>query len=118
MTKSDLRTGYIVTTRDRGEQIVIRSAQYSSFGSKDFLVSGSEDLWNILDDYADDLKMVGNDHWDIMKVEEVSHPYDFMNFDRHRKERKLIWERKEVRDVTMEEVNAKFGEEVRIVEKK
>ena len=121
MTKSDLRTGYIVTTRKGSEYVVFKGA-FASFDNSeniDMLVNGITKNWSTFGNYNDNLtREDGYRDSDIVKVEQASHPYSFMDLEYGKKTRKLLWERKESLDVTMEEVNAKFERPVRIVERK
>ena len=53
---------------------------------------------------------------DIVKVEVPYHPYDFLNLGHERDKRKLLWqEEPEIKEVTMSEVEEKFGCKVKIV---
>ena len=119
MTKSDLKTGMVVTVRDGKEYVVFKDSSSKDYGTEDLIVNGLGRNWTGLRSYNEDFSR--NDAYnnlDIVKVEQANHPYSFMDLEYEKKSRKTLWERKEPRTVTMEEVNAKFGEEVRIAEKK
>ena len=128
MKKSELKTGMIVTTRDGVEWLVLKDigfAYTSSCGNtyKDgvlinILYSSS---WNGLRYYDEDLmyqkKSLDDDNYDIVKVERVDHPTDMLNIERLKNKnlRTLLWERKEIKEVTMAEVEEKFGCKVKII---
>lgn len=126
MTKSELRTGMVVTFRDGRKCMVYRDCDYdSSYGngkikSMTTLVT-AEGTWSSLDsgNYQDNLKIYDNrkDDRDIMKVEVVHHPrmmwqeYDPNNFT-------TIWERNEPKQMTVAEIEAILGYKIEIVSEK
>ena len=125
MTKSELKTGMIVTLRSGQKYMVFRdifthyTRNVSSFDfSEDCIVSLTiSGSWNGLEYYNEDLTYNGalSESEDIMKVEVIDHPCDFQPGKILDKRLRLLWERIEIKEVTMAEVEAKFGCRVKIV---
>ena len=122
MQISDLKTGMIVTTRDGREWCVLRDFECTYEGAKVknaiLCYSNTYDKsWTSLSSYS---KMKNNgfmgDSLDIVKVEVPYHPYGFLNLEHEKDKRKLLWqEEPEIKEVTMSEVEEKFGCKVKIV---
>lgn len=120
MTLHDLATGMIVTTRNGQEWTVFRNYSCTMASTEEdntdgVLVRGIND-WLSFSAYNED--MTTNFHkelYDIVKVEISSHPCSMMYHDFRKFERRLIWEREPVKEVTMEDVEAMFGCRVKIV---
>lgn len=122
MTKKDIEVGDLVLLRD-GRVCVIRK------GYNRLVLYGkpSDDYpaitWiNTLDDYTDDLTDSDNYHkYDIMAVRKCWPEYigvyliDILLSDVTPDEIAWNWEREEVKEVTMAEVEEKFGCKVKIV---
>lgn len=109
MTLNDLKTGMIVKTRDGDSHIVMRNY----LGRSDILagLSDSNNIskkWNHLYTYNEDMTHQTYSEMDIMEVYD-SQPFSIGNI------RYLIWERKEHKEVTMQELEEKFGCKVKIV---
>ena len=105
MTKSDLKTGMIVTTRDGSEYWVLKdnTIGYDSF------VDVNYKKCIPFHSYSEDFKCyIHPEKSDIIKIEEP----EFFN---PKASRVLLWEREEIKEVTMEEVEKKFGCKVKIV---
>lgn len=105
MTKSDLKTGMIVTTRDGSEYWVLKdnTTGYDSF------VDVNYKKCIPFHSYSEDFKCyIHPEKSDIIKIEEP----EFFN---PKASRVLLWEREEIKEVTMEEVEKKFGCKVKIV---
>ena len=130
MTKSELKTGMIVTTQDGMEYVVFRNVQYlfeNPFKSHngeidDVLVNAQRNTWNRLEYYNEDLTYKSDGLTDIfakrneiVKVEIPYHPYAFMNIDIEKHRRKLIWKREIVKEITMADVEEQFGCKVKII---
>ena len=112
-TKSDLKDRMVVETRDGDKYILIG----------DRLLSGTSYLWlnshydehNLFHHgYNDDLTMSSGANWDIIKVYKEVNSLCFCN-DEVYGALDLLWERKPVKEVTMAEVEAKFGCRVKII---
>lgn len=84
--------------------------------TKDVIVNGQKGLWNNLsDNFNEDLTNKKDFCFDIVKVEIPYHPYCFMEMNHEKGRRKTIWEEKQCKEVTMAEVEQKFGCKVKIV---
>ena len=110
MTLNDLKTGMIVETRDGNSHIVMRDF----IDGGDILV-GISDNDNIVNSYIElsyyekDLKHNQLPGLDIMSVyTSYLHCIDIP--------KKLLWKREEYKEVTMKEIEEKFGCKVKIVE--
>ena len=123
MKKSELKTGMIVTIRDGIEYVVFKDFDYEKLNvltperyEEGCICNEKRNLWTGLCYYAEDLTYCGSisgNGCDIMKVEMPNHPFGFMNLDRE--ERRLLWKREEIKEVTMAEVEAMFGCKVKII---
>ena len=110
MTLNDLKTGMIVTTREGYSYIVMR----------DFIDDGDvlaglscnnkiADTWLSLSSYNQDMTVPKLPSLDIVNVYTSSvHSADTP--------KRLLWERKEYKEVTMKEIEEMFGCKVKIVE--
>ena len=125
MKKSDLRTGMIVELRDGKEYVVfidVCTTQYISDhyinenNYNSLIVNGDNCLWQSLKDYKEDLCNDNSKSYDIMKIYVPEHPYAFMKISYEKENRKLIWERKEFKEMTMKELEEHFGCRIKIVE--
>lgn len=120
MTKADLRTGMIVTVRSGCKYMVFLNAVADNEKETDIIVDiAMPKCWNKLEYYKNDLLYCGlradndwNKKFDIMKV---SKPKNYADFIHNIQEGEVIWERKEVKEVTMAEIEKKFGCKVKIV---
>lgn len=113
MKKSDLKTGHIVESRASGSKsLVVINNCYGEDG-----MIHSKDSWSPFTSYDDDLRWTfcGRDKdLDIVKVYEPRLPTNYLD----QSELKLVWcrekEDKEI-EVTMKQINKKFGCKVKIV---
>ena len=110
MTLDELKTGMIVKTREGKYNIVMRD--FIDCG--DILAGLSCDnkiseTWTSLSNYNQDMTNSRFPHIDIMSVYS-SYPYSAGT------PTKLLWERKEYKEVTMGEIEEMFGCKVKIVE--
>lgn len=121
MTKSDLRTGMIVTTREGKEYVFVKDFiiddDYTMKSCEDgILVNGQIPSWVNMRNYDDKLKAgINYESLDIMKVEIPNHPYAFTNIPYNKKYRKLVWERKEPKKMTVSEIEAILGYKIEVV---
>ena len=109
MTLNDLKTGMIVKTREGKYNIVMRD--FIDCG--DILAGLSCDnkiseTWTSLSNYNQDMTNSRFPHIDIMSVY-ASYTYSADT------PKRLIWERNEYKEVTMKEIEEKFGCKVKIV---
>lgn len=119
MTKSELKTGMIVTRRDGNKLTVYRdcACSFAHHIHKDVIVDASGEVWHPLDYFTEDLlNNKGYPEYDIVKVEVVRHPHDFNKFPHNAKISKVLWERPEpAKKMTVAEVEAILGYKVEIV---
>lgn len=114
MTLNDLKTGMIVTWRNGHEHVVIRNAATRCCDTRDCMVSYEHLSWNPLSCYNDNFKNKnGYCDFDIVKIEEVEHPYSILDLEYDRKNRKVLWE--ECRKLTVSEIENLLGYKVEIV---
>jgi hypothetical protein len=109
-TKSDLENSMVVECRNGEKYIVIDDKIISTIGYN-CLSNYNEDLTTILSTYKNENITVfkeGHSKYDIMKVYNKVLCIDFNTLQ-------LLWERSEVKEVTMAEVEEKFGCKVKIV---
>ena len=110
MTLNDLKTGMIVKTREGKYNIVMRD-----FIDEGDILAGLScnnkisDTWTSLSNYNQDMTNSRFPHIDIMSVYS-SYLYSADT------PKKLLWERKEYKEVTMSEIEEKFGCKVKIIE--
>ena len=116
MKLSDLKTGMIVTLRNGDEYVVFRDFSDLYTEATSIICNGKS--WNNLCYYSDGMKCssgcLGNMQ-DIVKVEIPYHPYSFFDLTREKHRRKLVWKEESVKEVTMAEIEEKFGCKVKIV---
>ena len=99
MTKSELKTGYIVTLRDGNEYIVILNSEACRKSKdvspeQDILLQNATKCWNRLSEYRENLTNIYFSSSDIVKVEKAPNPYSFIDLKHDKNLRKLLWERK------------------------
>lgn len=112
-TKSDLKTGMIVETREGIKYVVLLNA--CMFG--DLIVNGNDLCWNGLSNYNDELiEHHGYNELDIVKVYKPKHPYTIHTFEEDALE--LIWEREEYKEMTIAEIEKELGYSIKIVKEK
>lgn len=109
-TKSDLKNGDVTLRRDGTANIVcIETGTLISLSGFDYLKEVGEDLTDIK--YHDSI-------FDIVAVRRPTEPWhcQFCAFDK--KLGDLVYERKEVEEMTLEEVCKALGKEIKIVKSK
>lgn len=99
MTKADLKNRMVVECRN-GEKYIVIGDKILSTKGHNWLLDYNEDLTSEL----------GLPEYDIMKVYDKVFSLDF-----NKDMLELLWERKEVKEVTMSEVEEKFGCKVKII---
>ena len=124
MKLSELKTGMIVTTREGVEYVVFKDAvcKNPEYCGTVF-VNKKCFSWHEIKNFKEDMTYEsgwGGDYkkYDIVKVEIPSHPYSYMDLNYEEIKRKVIWEREEIKEVTMAEIEKKFGCKVKIVKEK
>lgn len=101
-TKDMLQTGMVIKNREGDYRLVINNK----------LVG--ENCYGDLNEYSDDMCSDYNHEFDVMEV------YTKINVLRdieHINAGRLLWTRKEQREITMDEIEEKFGCKVKIVNK-
>lgn len=121
MTKSDLKTGMIAKTRDGSEHTVFIDTipimcNYCDKIETSFIVNRSKNIWDSLNNYNNDLTHIEFEDLDIVEIYIPLHPYSFQDVEFQREKRRLIWKREEdIKEVTMKDIENKFGCKVKIV---
>lgn len=111
MKKSDLKTGMVVETRNGEKYLVMlgpdcEGRELINFGSGFMPLSR----------YADSLMIkTGDEGFDIMKVYSVGGSIRCLLRDKERMKFKLIWERDEPKEMTLEEIEKELGYKIKIV---
>ena len=102
MQKSDLKSGMSVKLRNGQIGFIV-----DVFGEK---IIQYEKNWTDLEQYNQDLRVATTncDEWDIMEVYTIL-SYDCVIRKNLCKPENLIWKRKEVTELTMQEIADKFG---------
>ena len=114
MTKSELKTGMIVTQRDGCKFMVFENAVLQvRNGCNKFLVEIHGQVWSDLEVYYnEDMTSTIEYNFDIMKVELCQTTRDLLNPER---ETVLLWERKEKKRYTYAQLREILGEEFEVV---
>lgn len=118
MTKSELKTGMVVTMRSGKKYRVYRNVatNWTDYNSKeDGVFVRNSQSWDKFEYYNNDLTSKMNKNGDIMKVELVRHPYDFIKDVMDVDIIETLWERKEAKEMTVAEISKLLGYEVKIV---
>lgn len=110
-TKKNLRNGDVAVLRNGKVGIVIPDQNVIVLDAGDF-----ERMCN----YADDLRIADYDYpeGDIMKVYRPNQPYQCRFRPDSYTEGTLIYERKEIEEMTLEEICSALGKEIKIVKEK
>ena len=119
MTKAELKTGMIVTTREGEEYLfikdfVVNDTYIMSSCGEGVLVNMHHPSWNMMKNYNNDLTNIEYKTLDIVKVEIANHPHDWIIMD-EKWYRTLVWERKETKQMTVEQIEAILGYNIEIV---
>ena len=115
MTKSELKTGHIVTLANGDEYLVLKDVDENCnyYHSHEILVS-YDGTWMSLSEHNEDMTYPKKEYteFDIIKVERVTHPCCIL----HGQRRILIWERKPPKkQYTYAQLKEILGEEFEIV---
>ena len=114
MTKSELKTGMIVTLANGKEYMVYKDVGYVGAETKDVCIEiSSSPSWLKLDNYNEDMTMPSYSALDIIQVIKSPHPYALLipNFEKERRE--IIWTKK--KRYTYAQLRDILGEEFEIV---
>ena len=115
-TKSDLKNRMVVEIR-KGEKYILVGDRFLSKTGFLWLNTHTDKNHGVHQGYNDDLTIDSGDSWDIVKVyKEVN----CLNFDENSPfcSLSLLWERSSIKEVTMAEVEKKFGCKVKIINDK
>lgn len=121
MKKSDLKTGYLVVTRDGHEYVVYLNVLTNYQRDKkpeDIIVynQGDSRRWNGLDTYNEDLTYKGKENKnDIMEVYMLYHPFTLQDMTYCEQMRKLLWQREEPKELTIKEIEEILGYSIKII---
>ena len=113
-TKSDLKNRMVVETRAGEKYILVDDRFLSKTGFLWLNTHTDKNRGTIHQGYNDDLTMDSGANWDIVKVYEEVNSLN-INDDHPLYSLSLLWERNSIKEVTMAEVEAKFGCKVKIV---
>jgi hypothetical protein len=106
-TKKDLKNGDFVKLRDGSVGIALVDINAITFGRQ----------YMALNDLHDDLTNNLDDNCDIVAIRRPNAPYDCIYEIFSNKKGELVYERKEVEEMTLEEVCKALGKEIKIVKK-
>lgn len=112
-TKNDLRSGDVVETRSGDKFLVLSDAQWPHY-FRGVKINGVP-RWIDLLDYAEDMTCESTRDLDIMKVWRVECPDD-QPWNMSTDDMELIFEREDIREMTMSELKRFLGFTVKIVE--
>lgn len=112
-TKSDLKNRMVVETR-AGERYILVDDRFLSKTGFLWLNTHADKNGVFHQGYNDDLTMSSGANWDIVKVYEEVNSLN-IDDDHPLYSLSLLWERNSIKEVTMAEVEAKFGCKVKIV---
>lgn len=104
-TKADLKTGDVILRRNGQTEII----------NHELKMCITKNGWNDLDDVHTDLTSKLNQEWDVIAVRRPKKKFDcrFDAFERNCGT--LVYERKEVEEMTLEQVCKLLGKEIKII---
>ena len=121
MTKSELKTGMVVTLRNGEMFTVYRNIACSSKNVEppEGVIVNEKDYYT-LDNFNDDLTYYFDaEEYDIVQVSLVYTPYDFSKYTKDAHVPKVIWKRPQVKKkLTIAEIESILGYKVEIVSEK
>lgn len=104
-TKADLKTGDVILRRN-GETEIING---------ELKMCITKNGWNDLDDIYTDLTSKFGQEWDVIAVRHPKEKFE-CRFDAFKRNRgTLVYERKEVEEMTLEQVCKLLGKEIKII---
>ena len=113
MTKSDLRTGMIATTRRRGQYVVILGL----YDFTDLMINRETGCYIRLDYINEDLTCKFGEEFDITKVE--AHSMAYRCWPKYNdKPDKLLWKRQTPKKMTVAEIEEILGYKIEIIAEK
>lgn len=114
MTKAELKSGMVLTLRNGKEYMVFKDCKTTNY-SGDFYVNVESSEWGNLNNFNDDLTHNQYRHLDIMRIDVVGIITNLTNYANFKGNSYCIWERKEKKSLTLEEVEKLLGYPVEIV---
>lgn len=116
MTKSELKTGMIVTVESGDKYVVLRDIEVS-IGYHNVLVHiNKRNDWCDLENFNEDMTNKILSCFNIIEVANVQHPCDILKLCRGcNVDTKLIWKRKEKKQYTYAQLREILGEEFEVV---
>ena len=118
MTKSDLRTGMIVTYREGRRGVVYLNVYPVQLDKSNDVIVDNGDGWMRLADYNEDLTCKSYDKYDIVKIESVPNVLWFTTPFDEKLKTKVLWERPETKKITISEIENILGYKVEIINDK
>lgn len=115
MTKSELKTGMIVTLRNKMKMFVYRDCATTTPIEEGVFVNQYTSKCNYMTEYGEDLTHKVFSSLDIMKVEKVVHPFFFQRNPNDILAAQVCWVREEARKMTKEEIEEILGYKIEIV---
>lgn len=115
MTLSDLKTGMIITLRNGVEYIVFSDTVDTSVSCDSEMIFTNGDVWCSANKYSENMKNKYSKNLDIIKVESPEFTLGFINLNHFRETRKTLWERQEIKEMTVTDVEKLVGCRVKIV---
>lgn len=112
MTKSELKTGMIITNRNGDKFMVFRKASVRDESERDFLVEIYGRVFSELYNYDESMMSYVDTQFDIMRVEQCDAVRDLLN---PKRETTLLWKRKEKKRYTYAQLREILGEEFEVV---
>ena len=118
-TLDDLQTGMLVTFRSGEQAIVIKDIKQLNEEYTSILVNTDYNGYELLVGWGIDLKRINKYHErDIVKVEVLNYALSVIVNRKQLKylnKSQIIWERKEVEEMTLEQVCKELGREIKII---
>lgn len=116
MTKSELKTGMMVTLRNGEKYLVFKNIQ-TGYALGDVIVSLDGQNWDDLNSYKEDLTYEDDfeNHWDIMKVSQLFHPKTFLDLNYGSGSDETLWQRNEKKRYTYAQLKEILGTEFEVI---
>lgn len=118
MKKSDLKTGMVVETRNGEKYLVMYSPD---FGKRVFISfdGGFLDLKDYLEDLTfrqpKYIRKFNSHDFDIVKIYTLGETLFDILYDKNRLQYKTIWQREEIKEMTIDEIEKELGYRIKIV---
>jgi hypothetical protein len=116
MTKSELKTGMVVTLRNGEEYLVLKDIQ-TNCACGDVIISLDAESWDDLASYKEDLTYEDDfeSHWDIMKVSLLGHPKTIKDLKYMSENNHVLWQRNEKKRYTYAQLKEILGTEFEVI---